>query len=78
MKSPRANMVRVDMDFSATLFKTKISSAGQSEYYRLHTRLRFASSWQASAVAKWKPARANGLKSPPSCEIETDIYFHRQ
>jgi len=54
----RANVVRVDADFSATPFKAKISNAEQLRVHTmLVTRLRFASARQAWAVATWKPAR---------------------
>jgi threonyl-tRNA synthetase len=46
----RANMVRVDSDFSATLFKAKIANAEQLRVHHagagLVTRRRFALAWQ--------------------------------
>jgi threonyl-tRNA synthetase len=67
----RANMVRVDADFSAAPFKAKISNAEccsvepaarrfgaqRRRYTMLVTRRRFALAWQRSAVATWKPGR---------------------
>jgi threonyl-tRNA synthetase len=61
----RANMVRVDADFSATPFNSDESRAGakisNAEQLRVHTmlvtRLRCATARQASAVATWTPAR---------------------
>ena len=51
----RANMVRVDADFSATPLKAKISNAEQLRVHTmLVTRLRYASARQASAAAIWK------------------------
>ncbi len=46
----RANMVRVDADYSATPFKAKIANA---EQLRVHPAMR---DW-SSAVATWRQAR---------------------
>jgi threonyl-tRNA synthetase len=51
----RANMVRVDADFSATPFKAKISNAELGGARLLTSRL--ARMLAPPAVATWKPAR---------------------
>ena len=50
----RANMVRVDSDFSATPFKAKISNAERERSFPPPHVGGYGSS---SAVATWKPAR---------------------
>ena len=50
----RANMVRVDSDFSATPFKAKISNAEHEESYPPPHVVGYGSS---SAVATWRPER---------------------
>ena len=50
----RANMVRVDSDFSATPFKAKISNAEHERIYPPPHVVGYSSS---SAVAIWNPAR---------------------
>ena len=51
----RANMVRVDADFSATPFKAKISNAELSVSFPPPHVVGYGSS---SAVATWRPARS--------------------
>jgi histidyl-tRNA synthetase len=51
----RANMVRVDSDFSATPFKAKISNAERGGARLLTSRL--ARTLAPPAIATWKPAR---------------------
>jgi threonyl-tRNA synthetase len=51
---PRANMVRVDADFSATPFKAKIANAERQESFPPPHVVGYG--W-SSAVATWKPAR---------------------
>src|SRR5688572_6638323 len=68
----RANMVRVDADFSATPFKAKIANAEQGGKFPASSRrrLRLVIGGRDPAVRDWRSERPSPPRRPPRREAE--------
>jgi threonyl-tRNA synthetase len=66
----RANMVRVDSDFSATPFKAKISNA---EQLRVHTMLVIGGRDMESGAVSARLHHGGPQGAKPKAEVVTDI-----
>ena len=70
----RANMVRVDADFSATPFKAKISNA---EQLRVHTMLVIGGRDMAAGQVSRLPSKSNTCNCWPAKELYTTLHHNR-